>query len=1258
MERLRRTKPKRTIAGDLLLKRSQKAAEVETNPDVLLDGLQPPKQKLLVPCVRHEDREFGHIPCLLSKSLEDQVATNCILRVVSRQQPELRFFVRAHPDNFDGSVRGISVLQTLAERAKLTDKDVELVEVPEEEAHVDSMVMVLGERYMSQRDLWHMHLAMMQESALLLYMGFRQNLRQHISTSSIERLAIGKHQVQKEVCCGLVSTNTEVTFRSGSANMFVLLQVSSELFQFGLSGRPYWELLVGCFLQLVENSLRVQSCDYTTTGHYIHMILFARARGASAGESAAPEHDCSDYYDVFWEGYAKAMPPAQVLAARVRQVCMCLHEQDKLRKRHSAGNGEDAPTHAGGSRAPFDFGANASDAWPDVLADNITEASKGNILECLNLVLDHFDQHHLDRMLKVSGQSIVLLSAGSGVIHASSTELYRLTHQRFIAAGGHPAQLEMICVREQPLHAVPWVQWPGSSLQMLPRTTKRGGIGVLRVDMSPLPHIPPWAAVTFYPEISVCPCRPATDCWLRSSLLPLDCAAKGFAPSQIPLLSDVEVPSGPTQSHKPASHSQFGPKSSLAARKTIEELWKDVRTPRLRPYLSNSATTHQTVGRPLQVKTSHYELQPERFRSMDEEAEQVEVMADLIGLRLAVLGSTEVYLGEEGNHLVQQNSPLPKEHSLFMRPNSSFDSASGTSPFLRPAEGVPKLSPLCGPVDGGPCASRDFQLPASFHPVTKETWAMQGNLLPWKMRSATVRTHCGQLWKMVRREEGGLLVESIDPLADDIKARRASELAVGYTQFNVRYRLVRKQPACETEDINEASSRSWVLGRRIFHTHDRLLWNELDSIVAGHLRIPAALPYPIECSASGIDDKCPGWRLRTALKQHLFMLVPCDPAARSHRKLFEKTLRELNGEISIGVDPFEVLEEGADVIEDSALRKTLEQFCRFREGLDRLCYGASKGKRVQAINISVEKNKYEVKRRRNTVYVKDMDISSSWQNSRDWFEIFYDSHYNPPQMCILVVEWLVCSSMHMVNFMTKLSKIAEGEANQQPEFSLLRLPISMLFPQPAPPWVWGQDQETNFDRLAFYPRRKLRLPPTVIDAARRRLYAKLLERWLQPDLDLMLIFSASGREFEAVALHGDSHNHRVHQRNRGWVLCDAKGLCMVALRETRIFWIENVLPLVDARTAQHVDQHQQGVEQLRRTFFTATKQILAAAEAEAAQAASEGSLILPDLSSPTLHGDASPTSPTHDWGAHHSHTCHAIGEASPFTLVERNSSVQ
>ena len=35
---------------------------------------------------------------------------------------------------------------------------------------------------------------------------------------------------------------------------------------------------------------------------------------------------------------------------------------------------------------------------------------------------------------------------------------------------------------------------------------------------------------------------------------------------------------------------------------------------------------------------------------------------------------------------------------------------------------------------------------------------------------------------------------------------------------------------------------------------------------------------------------------------------------------------------------------------------------------------------------------------------------------------------------------------------------------------LIRLPIAQLFPPPAPHWVWGDDRETDLDRLALYPR--------------------------------------------------------------------------------------------------------------------------------------------------------------------------------------------
>ena len=44
----------------------------------------------------------------------------------------------------------------------------------------------------------------------------------------------------------------------------------------------------------------------------------------------------------------------------------------------------------------------------------LAQICAGNFLECLNLALNHFDQHHLDRLLRVSGQALQGANEGLG----------------------------------------------------------------------------------------------------------------------------------------------------------------------------------------------------------------------------------------------------------------------------------------------------------------------------------------------------------------------------------------------------------------------------------------------------------------------------------------------------------------------------------------------------------------------------------------------------------------------------------------------------------------------------------------------------------------------------------------------------------------------------------------------------------------------------------------------------------------------------
>lgn len=507
---------------------------------------------------------------------------------------------------------------------------------------------------------------------------------------------------------------------------------------------------------------------------------------------------------------------------------------------------------------------------------------------------------------------------------------------------------------------------------------------------------------------------------------------------------------------------------------------------------------------------------------------------------------------------------------------------------------------------------------------------MQGHLIPERMRAAIVRAPNGMEWNMVPCETGLEVAFSEDPAMERWEARRASEIVYRYLRFFVRHHVVRRKPPVDKDSggpgddralVTRDSSAAWVPSRRVFHLQEKAFWNGLDSILAGDLAMPAALPYPVMREGSGFSDRCPGWKLRNALKQSLFVLVPCDPAARSHKDLFACTLEKLGGKTKVGVDPFEVL-EGEDGVafyrdcEASVRQTTLSNFRKFKEGLEELCFSKRRtngsitrqtsGLETESswsldISMDVQFKTFEVKRGASTVLIRYSGISSAWSGSRDWFELFYDSNYSPPKFFHLVVQWIVCSSVHMVNFVTRLARLAEESG-----FMLVRLPIAQLFPQPAPRWVWGEDQETNFDRLAFYPRRKLTLPHGLDDAGKERLYGRLLECFLRPPLNFLFLFASAQKEFKVDAppdADADAKprqgTYKLYQRIRGWVLCDLEALCLIALREDSVHWYENVLPLSEARDAQQADAQLQQVDRLRSSFYFYTDQILAEASGEA-----------------------------------------------------------
>ncbi|OQV15072.1 DEP domain-containing protein 5 [Hypsibius exemplaris] len=419
-------------APDAWLNLLEKESSSKTTGELQLHKMKQVGLQLHTTAMRAmKQQPAGTVPGEDSKETDDlhlnpkdfpELKVGDIIEIYHVEDEFSRLLLQVRSGHFKETLHNtISVEDTIARTFQLRQyQNVIVNQVSFKDVELNHVELTFKDQYFSRSDMWRYRNALVGTCAYLhkkIEYGFGR-------TTVHEMWSKGTR-----VASGTIGENTKIVYRSMTSNVYIFIQMSVEMWEFDHYGDLYFEKSIKGFLTDLFKRWQKQQANHDVT-----IVMFSRtfyeAEDISEFPCAMQEGILQDYKGRFYEDFYRIVIQNEKYedwTLTLIKLKTIFHQyKDTVLNFHS---------HPG-VKLPRAYNSTAAE---------------GNVLEVLNMSLNVFEKHTVDRNFERTGQMCVVITPSTGVFEVDR-ELLTLTKQKSIDYGiGN----DLVFMGEQPLHVVP-----------------------------------------------------------------------------------------------------------------------------------------------------------------------------------------------------------------------------------------------------------------------------------------------------------------------------------------------------------------------------------------------------------------------------------------------------------------------------------------------------------------------------------------------------------------------------------------------------------------------------------------------------------------------------------------------------------------------------------------------------------------------------------------------------------------------------------